>query len=122
MFVRLVANSLGLLAAAWIVPGITLLPTGSRTDQVIAIAVTALVFGLVNSLVKPLLTVISLPAVVLTLGLFLLVINGLMLQLTAWISKQFDLGLVVDGWWSAVFGAIIISIVSGITAGVLSRD
>lgn len=121
MFVRLIANSLGLLAAAWLVPGIHLVTTSDRTDQAITIGLIALIFGFVNSLVKPILTILSLPVVVLSLGFFLLVINGLMLQLTAYFSEKLDLGLLVEGWGAAFLGAIVISIVSGITSGVLSK-
>lgn len=121
MLVRLIANSLGLLAAAWIVPGINFITTSDRTEQLVTVGLIALIFGLINSLVKPLLTILSLPVVVLSLGFFLLVINGLMLQLTAYISQKLDLGFLVDGWGSAFLGAIIISIVSSITSGALSK-
>jgi putative membrane protein len=74
----------------------------------------ALIFGLVNAVVGPILRLLSLPFVLLTLGLFLLVINALMLLLTGWLAEQLDLGFRVDGFWSAVGGAIIVTITTWI--------
>ena len=72
----------------------------------------ALIFGIVNAIVKPIFTLVTAMAVLLTLGLFLIVINALMLLLTSWLSDQFNLGWSVDGFWTAVLGSIIVSIVS----------
>jgi putative membrane protein len=72
----------------------------------------AIIFGLVNAIVRPILRLLTLPLVVLTLGLFLLVLNALMLLLTEWIANQFDLAFHVDGFWSALLGALIITVVS----------
>ena len=74
----------------------------------------ALILGLLNALVKPVLFFLSLPVTVVTLGLFLIVLNAIMLWLTDWIADQFDdlLFEVEDFWWDAILGAIIISIVS----------
>ena len=84
-------------------------PTGRK---VITLLVVALIFGIVNAIVKPIFTLVTACVVLLTLGLFLLVINALMLLLTSWLSDQFNLGWHVDGFWTAVLGSIIISIVS----------
>jgi putative membrane protein len=72
----------------------------------------ALIFGLVNTFLKPILTILSLPITMVTLGLFLVVINALLLLLVAWISTELALGFTVDGFVPALLGAIIISIVS----------
>ena len=72
----------------------------------------ALIFGLVNTFVKPILRILTFPITMVTLGLFLLVINALMLLLTDFISDQLGLGLVVGDFWAAILGSIVISIVS----------
>lgn len=100
------------VAARWV--------TGISTDgSVIALAGVALVFGIVNAFVKPILAVLSLPAVVLTLGLFLLVLNALMLMLTSALSGSLGLGFHVAGFWPAFWGSIVISIVSTVLSIVL---
>ncbi len=72
----------------------------------------ALVFGLLNASIRPLLKLLSLPAIILTLGLFIFVINALMLMLTGWVSGLLDLGFYVAGFWDAFVGGLIISVVS----------
>jgi putative membrane protein len=72
-----------------------------------------LILGLLNAIVRPILVLISLPLTVITLGLFLLVLNTAMLGLTAWIAGKFDdIQFAIDGFWPAFFGALIISVVS----------
>jgi putative membrane protein len=78
------------------------------------------IFGLLNALIKPVMTVLSLPVIVLTLGLFALIVNAAMLELTSWFAGQFNLNFHVDQFfWDAVLGSIIISIVSMILNMVL---
>jgi putative membrane protein len=102
-------NALALAAATWIMGGITL--TGdTRSDQVLTLVGVALVFGVVNAIVAPIVKLLSLPLIILTLGLMILVINALMLMLTSWISGKLDLGFHVDGFWTAVGGALVITI------------
>ena len=72
----------------------------------------ALVFGLLNASIRPLLKLLSLPIIILTLGLFIFVINALMLMLTGWLSGLLDLGFYVAGFWDAFVGGLIISVVS----------
>lgn len=79
-------------------------------DKIVPLLVVALILGVVTAFVKPVLTLLSLPFVLLTLGLFLVVINALLLKLTAALADVVDLGFHVEGFWSAVGGAIIISI------------
>ena len=102
LLIRLTINAIALLAAGWLVGGIDI---GSGFWTVVFVAI---VFGVVNALIKPLAIFLSLPALVLTLGLFTLVINATMLGITAWITDGFD----VDGFNSAVLGAIVVSVVS----------
>ena len=108
---RLLVNAAALAVATWLLSGITL--TGSdTTDQVVSLLVVALIFGVINAIIKPIFQLVTLPVVLLTLGLFLIVINALLLMLTSWLSGEFGLGWQVDGFWPAVGGSIIISIVS----------
>ncbi|MBJ8338922.1 phage holin family protein [Antrihabitans sp. YC3-6] len=89
--------------------------------EIIVVVGIAIVFTLVNAVVKPVLKFLSLPLIVLSLGLFLLVINALMLLLTAWITEATDYGLRVDGFWTALWGALVIAIVNWLL-GVLVPD
>jgi putative membrane protein len=108
---RLVVNAAALAIATWILSGITL--TGSSTlRKIITLLIVALIFGVLNAIIKPLFALFTAPLILLTLGLFLIVINACMLLLTSWLAGLFDLGWEVDGFWTAVLGAIIISIVS----------
>jgi putative membrane protein len=105
----LVVNALALGAAIWLFQGITLRGT-TTADRVVTLIVVGGIFGLVSSVVKPVLKVVSFPFIILTLGLLLLVINALMLLLTSWIAGRLDLGFHVAGFWVAVFGSIVISL------------
>ncbi|QDP94653.1 phage holin family protein [Microlunatus elymi] len=108
---RLLVNAAALALATWLLSGITL--TGATdTDKVLMMLAVALIFGIVNAIVKPLFKLVTLPILLLTLGLFLLVINALMLMLTSWLAGLFNLGWHVDGFWTAVLGALIVSVVS----------
>lgn len=113
-----VVNALALAAAIWLVQGITL--TG-KTDgsQVLRLILVALIFGLVNAIIAPIVKLVSLPFIILTLGLLLLVINALMLWLTSAISESLNLGFHVDGFWPAVFGALIITVATWVLEIVL---
>lgn len=113
-----VVNALALAAAAWLLGGIEV--TGDTTqDRIITLVLVALIFGVINAIVEPVIKLLSLPLIILTLGLFLLVINAAMLLLTGWISEQFGLGFTVDGFWTAVLGAIIITVATWILEAVL---
>ncbi|MCJ0903859.1 hypothetical protein B2J88_06290 [Rhodococcus sp. SRB_17] len=110
---RLIVNGIAIWLASLWVTGITIETKQDDTwGTVLVIAVIALIFTIVNALIKPALKLLSLPLLILTLGLFTLVINALMLLLTAWLSTSLDAGLHIDGFWTAVWGALIISIVN----------
>ena len=95
----------------WLLDKITL--TGDSTGKEIGtLLLVALVFGLVNFLVKPIVKVLTFPLFILTLGLITLVVNALMLLLTSWLADKLDLSFHVEGFWTAVLGGLIISIVS----------
>ncbi|HRJ45007.1 MAG: phage holin family protein [Caldilineaceae bacterium] len=107
LILRLVINAAALYAAAWIVPGVRL-GEGPNVD-VTTLLLVALIFGLINALIKPIVKLVTCPAYVLTLGLFTFVVNAGMLKLTAWIS---DGALSIDRFWDAVLAGIVISIIS----------
>ncbi len=106
LVIRWLINAVALYAAAELVPGIH----ADGGWQVLA--VMALIFGLVNALISPVLKFLTCPLIMLTLGLFTLVINALMLQLASWLGRQLGLGFYVAGFWPAFWGALVISIVS----------
>jgi putative membrane protein len=109
--VKTIANAGALWVAVWLLQDITL--TGDSTGKKAwTLILVALLFGLVNFVVKPVVKLLTLPLFILTLGLITLVINALMLLLTSWLADKLDLGFHVDGFWTAVLGALIISVVS----------
>jgi len=103
---RLLINAAALWVSIQLVEGI------DHRGSVWSLLFVALVFGVLNASIKPLLTLLSLPILLLTLGLFLFVINALMLMMTAWVSGLLNLGFYVDGFWDAFLGGLIISLVS----------
>lgn len=107
---RFAANTLALYAAVWLVPGLRFEGSVGR------FLLVGLVFGLVNTLLRPLLTILTCPLVVLTLGMFTLVINALMLLATGWLSARWGLGFSVDGFVAALLGGIIVGITSTLLA------
>lgn len=113
--IRWLINAVGLYAAVWIVPGIDYL------GDWMGILWLALIIGLLNSLVRPLLKFLTCPLIILTLGLFTLVINTGMLLLTRTIGQSLGIGLAVDGFWSALLGSLVMSLVS-IVMSVIFRD
>jgi putative membrane protein len=112
-------NALALFAAAVVVKGVGV--EEGRWAGWVVFAVVAAIFGLVNALIRPLLKMLTCPLILLTLGLFTLVINALMLWLTGAISQFFDLGFYVDGFWSAFLGGLIVSVVS-VVLNLIVRD
>jgi putative membrane protein len=104
--IRLLISALALWVAIEIVPGVEYQGAWSK------LLLVALVLGLLNALVRPLLVLLSCPMLILTLGLFTLVINALVLWLTSGLSETLGLGFHVSGFWSAFLGALVVSIVS----------
>ena len=109
--VRVLAGAVALAAAAWLIDGISVGP-GTSSEKALTLLGVAVIFGLVNAVVRPIARLLSIPLLILTLGLFTFVVNALMLLLTAWIANQFDLAFEVDGFWSALLGAVVISVVT----------
>jgi putative membrane protein len=119
--VKTLANAVALGVVIWLVGDITL--TGDDTPhKVLTLVLVALVFGVVNWLVKPVVKLLSLPLFLLTLGLFTLVVNALMLMLTSWLSGKLSLDFHVEGFWAAFIGGLIISVVSWALHAVLPDD
>ncbi len=115
--IRLLVNAAALWAATWIVPGVT------SSGGLLRLLAVALVFGVVNATIRPLAKILTFPIILLTLGLFALVINGLMLLLTSALSNAFGLGFHVSGFWAAFWGAIVVSLVSAVLSVVVpERD
>lgn len=124
LIIWLLTNVLAVWVAAWIVPGIRFVGQNQALSEHWPTLVgVGIILGLVSSLVKPVVKFLSFPIVILTLGLFLWVINALMLKLTGWLAGQLDLGFRVgDFFWSALLGALVISLVNWGVATVTDRD
>lgn len=110
--VWIATNAIALAIAAWLLDGIKV-SGGDWQDAVLPLVLAAIILGAVSVFVEPVLKLLSLPFIILTLGLFLIVINALMLMLTSWICDKVDVGFSVEGFWTAVVGAIIITLVTG---------
>jgi putative membrane protein len=118
LLIRWVIASLALFAAAWLVPGITVEGSGW-----VVYAVMAVILGLVNAIVRPLLKILTCPLIILTLGLFTLVINGVTLWLASAIAQSwFGVGFKVDGFWPAFLGALIVSIVTVVLSALVREE
>ncbi|MGL5083737.1 MAG: phage holin family protein [Microcoleaceae cyanobacterium] len=110
-FITWVMAAIALAVTASIVPGVEI-----ANWQTAGIA--AIVMGLVNAIVKPILTILTLPLTLLTLGLFLLVVNAISLSLVGFITP----GLTIEGFWPALFGSIVLSIISGVMGSIFSKS
>jgi putative membrane protein len=116
LILRLVINAVALGIAAAIVPGIQF--AGEGSVSIGSLAIVALIFGLINAIIKPILALATCPFYILTLGLFTFVVNALMLMLTSWLAgPRFE----VAGFWSALLGSIIISIISTLLSALLGE-
>lgn len=119
---RLVITALALAVAVWVTPGAGITANSPEVESALgpqgatiaAYVVIALIVGIVNALIRPVLSFIAFPITCLTLGLFSLVINALMLMLTAWVSEFTPFQLSLDGFWSALLAALLVAVVSGI--------
>jgi len=114
--VRLLVNAAALWVATRLVPGVT------YSGEVLPFMGVALVFGIVNAFIRPVAKLLTLPLIILTLGIFALVVNGLMLWLTSSLSESLGLGFRVSGFWAAFFGSLVVSIVSTLLWMFVSDD
>jgi len=110
--IRLLVNALALGAAAWLFDGIDM------TGDFFGVLLVAFVFGLLNAVLKPILLVLSIPLLFVTLGLFALVVNAAMLMITSSLLDSFE----VSGFWTAVFGSIVISFVTMVLGAALADE
>ena len=117
---RLLAKMAGLWVTILVVPSISI-DSSSASQTVIVLAVVALVFTAVNSIIKPVVTTLAFPLYLVTFGLFALVTNSLLFSLTGWLSTSLGFPMTTGGFWSCLAGAIITSVVSALVSGVL-RD
>lgn len=119
LLLRWIILSAALFATAYLIPGIRI----EEPNAAIAVAVTAIVLGFVNAFIRPILSIFSCGLIILTLGLFSLVINAVTLLVASYISVNWlGIGFYVDGFWPALWGSIIISIISMILSGILIDD
>jgi len=109
-----ILNAAALWVAAALIPGLDF--NGGFGHLLLVAAV----FGIVNSTLRPLLTILTCPLIVLTLGLFTLVINAMMLLVTGWLSESWNLGFTVSGFWAAFFGGIVVGLVSFVLSAALA--
>jgi putative membrane protein len=119
---RVLINGVAIWLATLVLSGLTVVGGDTTAERAGIILLVALVFGIVNAVVKPIVALLSLPLYVLTLGLFTLVVNALMLMLTAWITEQASWGLRIDGFWTALVGALIVGVVSFVLSVAVPRS
>lgn len=117
---RLLATMAGLWVTTHVVSSISI-ESSSASETIIVLAVVALVFTAVNSIIKPVVKTLTFPLYLLTFGLFALVTNSLLFSLTGWLSTSLGFPMTTGGFWSCLAGAVITSVVSSIVSGIL-RD
>jgi len=122
--IRVAVNGVALWVASLVISGIHLGEgSQSTSSKVLTTVLVALVFGVINAFIKPIVKLFSLPFIVLTLGLFTFIVNAFMLQITEWIADALDLAFSIDEFfWDAVLGAIVITVVSWVLNLVLPDD
>ena len=111
LLIAWLVNSISLIAVAYLMPSI-------RVDTFVTALIAALVLGLVNAIIRPVLVLLTLPVTLLTLGLFIFVINGLLF----WAVGSFVKGFVVDGFWAGFLGAIVYSLISWLLSALLLKS
>jgi putative membrane protein len=116
LFLRWLVTAAALFLAVSIVPGLHFDTAGGG---IVRLFLVAAIFGLVNAVLKPLLSILTCPLILLTLGLFALVVNALLLEVTAWLSTRWGLGFHVDGFWPAFWGGLVIGIASALLHSIL---
>jgi putative membrane protein len=120
LLIRAVMTAAALAVATWLVPGIEL-TSGSTASKVGTLLAVAVIFGLINAILKPIVKTVGCLFYVLTLGLIALVVNGLLLWLASWVADKLSLPFHITGFWAAFWGALIISVV-GWLLGILVPD
>ncbi|MDO7868399.1 phage holin family protein [Nocardioides jiangxiensis] len=121
LLIWIASTMAGLAVAAWLFDGIRV-EGADWQHRLPPLLAAAVLLGLVSTLVEPVVKFFSFPVIILTIGLFLLVINALMLLLTSWLAEQLDVGFHVEGFWTALFGSVIITLVGSFARAVLHDD
>lgn len=116
--VWIAVNAVALALATWLLRGITL-SGASDSERAVTLVVVALIFGVINAVVRPVVKLLSFPFIILTLGLLIFVINACMLLLTSWVAGQLDVGFTVHGFLAAVYGAVIVMVATWVLELVL---
>ena len=124
MLVRWLINAIALLIAALIIPKIRLTASGTSPglNEWVTLAIVALIFGVINAIIRPVVVLLTLPLTIVTLGLFMFVVNALMLLLTSRIAQALNLGFRVDGFGAALLGALVIAVVSFILTRMVAAE
>ncbi len=115
--IRWLINTVALYAAVWIVPGIT-----PQSENWLSFVWLALIFGLLNALLRPLLKLLTCPLIILTLGIFTLLINTFLFWLAGIAGTNFHVGFIVDGFWPAFLGGLVVSIVSVVLTAIFKDE
>jgi len=115
-FIKWVMNTIAIILAVKFVPGIV------YSGEWWGILIVGMIFGLVNTVIRPLVKLFTFPLLILTLGLFTFIINAMMLSLTSWLSESLQLGFRVEGFKPAFWGALVISIVSLVLGCLMPQD
>jgi putative membrane protein len=122
----LLTTAAGVALATWLVDGIYFTGPASGQEELrhklLPLLLVALILGFVTHFVKPVVTFFSIPFILVTIGLFLLVINALMLMLTAWIADGIGIGFHVDGFWNALWGSLVITFVNWFMSFTVLKD
>ncbi|WP_169947652.1 phage holin family protein [Microbispora sp. H11081] len=121
VILKIIVVAAALWASTKLVDGITV-SAGTTARQIGTLLAVALIFGLVNAVIKPVIKTIGCAFYVLTLGLFALIVNAALLLFTSWVAEQLDLPFHVDGFWAAFWGAIIVGVISWLLNMVLGDD
>ncbi|HET7356282.1 MAG TPA: phage holin family protein [Nocardioidaceae bacterium] len=116
--VWIAVNAIAIALATWLLRGITL-SGASDSERAVTLVVVALIFGLINAVVRPVVKLLSFPFIILTLGLLVFVINACMLLLTSWVAGQLGVGFTVHGFLTAVYGAVIVMVATWVLELVL---
>jgi putative membrane protein len=117
LIIRWAILAVAILVTAWIIPGIQIQGSG-----VMVAILVAVILGFANAIIRPILILLSCGCIVLTLGLFLLVVNAATLLITSWVSQRLGIGFYVNGFWPALLGSLVISVISFILSHILIGD
>ena len=120
--VRAVVNAFALWICVQFLTGVSLSASGTQTQLIIYYLIAGVIMAVINVLVRPIFVVLSIPLYIVTLGLFFIVINALMLLLTSWATSHLDIGIVVDRFDWAIIGGILIGIVNVVVDWILPEN